>query len=109
MKGKGTTHHLRINDNIIAIDRPHVSTGWIKRGEKTVVRWRESRGGFRASCRVMTDRSSVRLPQVPPVSHSLLARSGWRGGVSAAKDTEVSAERLGNIVHQAASVMGSSL
>lgn len=57
----------RINDNIIAIDRPHVSIGWIKRGEKTVARWREGRGGFRASCRGMTDRSSVQLPQVPPV------------------------------------------
>lgn len=56
----------------------------------------------------MTDRSSARFPQVH-TSSFFTGQAGSRGCVSAAKDTEVSAMRLGNIVHQAASVMGSSL
>lgn len=66
-------------------------------------------GGIWASCRQDDGQVLSPAPPGPPCPHSLLAWAGWRGSVSAAKDTGVSAMRLGNIVHQAASVMGSSL
>lgn len=65
-------------------------------------------GKYEHSVCEMTDRSSVQFPQVP-LSSFFTGRVGEHDSVSTAKDTGVSATRLGNIVHQAASVMGSSL
>lgn len=48
-------------------------------------------------------------PRCTPTASGLILHPPDPAGVSAAKDTEVSAERLGNIVHQAASVMAGSL
>lgn len=66
-------------------------------------------GRFPASCRRMTDRSSALPPPGAPTTTGLILHPPDLAGVSAAKDTEVSAERLGNIVHQAASVMAGCL
>lgn len=66
-------------------------------------------GKIWASCRRDDGQVLSPAPPGPPLSSFFTGLAGEQGSVSAAKDTGVSAMRLGNIVHQAASVMGSSL
>lgn len=61
-----------------------------------------------ASCWQDNGQVLSRSPRCP-CPHSLLAKKTRQTAFSAAKDTGVSATCLGNIVHQAASVMGISL
>lgn len=106
VKGKGNIHHPRINGNVVTM-LTKAAFNWLdKEDEKW---WKEPRRKYEHPVGRMTDRSSVQLPQVPFCPHSLTAPVRHRGSVSAAKDTVVSAACLGSIVHQAASVMGSSL
>lgn len=97
---------MGINDNIIAADQPHVAIGRLEG------RWQEGGRRGRVSSVLSLDDGQVlssASPRCIPTTTGLILHPPDPAGVSAAKDTEVSAERLGNIVHQAASVMAGSL
>lgn len=79
--------------------------GEAERGKMVAAVGGENMSILSAGWRTGPQSSSLRSP----LSSFFTGLAGWEGSVSAAKDTGVSAVRLGNIVHQGASVMGSSL